>query len=613
MFTALIFAGLLHSGPLGSHHRPIDVPPNGQHTYTLNDPAVDGFTTLAAVTWIYTSAGLADEDFVQICDNRCLGATHTKHEDCNKFCDRVCQKLQHDFNFNAESFDFGVGRFVNAFNKDGGSFGVKGDLSKFGSDVAKQVDFTMHDGRYKISEKVKCWNNDPCTNSEKGYYGKAIDVTVSYQFYKIENGADGKPKTTQGPSNRMKLRTYDVPDISEPLEAKYPVCFCERMKLPPTKTAFQWTGGIYYGETPGSEVVPASALKNYNFEMTFDSMNSFTVKGSNMTSMPVTLYVMPGTECEPSDSGYQTMMTTEKIVLELKPFASTAVTAPMSLASGSGLEIFAEGYGVCLNMLKKEPDSSVKYKPLTVSTTELRRLAKYASKERFKGPWTQTRFWIVTDNATLDEIGKVLRPRPTEGMYLRSLYQAATVARLDFTTEARRRCLEPKFIAGATATKEGTLWFVQQMAKIDAKGLSSWIDSNPDSFKPLFASDATEVELGHAVDVANALVGSSNESLRKSGFGFLSSVIPSSHREAFVKAGGLEEVERLLMGEEPVAATQALEVLEAYRSKSSLLALYNVSPKAPAELKERAAKLAKVLNQTPTPKPRKTLRGFASV
>lgn len=478
---------------------------------------------------------------------------------------------------------------MDAGNKDAEKFGNKVDIGGAVQAIGRQIVTALEDPKYNVNEKVRCWNTKPCSSASKGFHTKIIAIDVTYQFYREEKDANGRIVRVNGPKKTMLMREYYVPDKSDPVNKSYDSCRCAVIEDVPDDEHAS-TGGVYQDGHPATTTETAQA----NLNIFFGDMNSYSVAASNPTMKPITFEIFPGTICYPGDPMFQTMMITQPIKLILPPMQTASVMVPSG--GSSPLSFVSEkGAAVCLNMQKKEPNENVVYSPAGCDDDRLMKLANFATKEASRGSWTQSRIWIYTDNATIDQIQKLLNPGPTEGHYLRSLYHVATVANVDFTEKERQRCLDPRLIAGSSATTEGTQWFVKIMEKVDPKALSQYVIDNPDAFENLFVARAGTLGLGHAVDVANALLASPNADLQKAGLAFLQHSIPKERMADFVEAGGLSGLSRLLDSEKPEMASAAMDVAEAMPYRALTIGLCNLPKGITPELRERASKLLKNL------------------
>ena len=593
MLTSFILCGVLSFlSPPTATHKDIELPPESSLEYILDDPSLDMNHSYLSLKVTYSQEADAEaEDFYLQCINRCRGEKHLAHADCNLSCDDRCKQGFHEGTFAPRELGHGEELLTRFLNQSGRQFGVNINLGGCSQAAAKSINDAITGGKYTIKDRQTCWNEEPCSHARKGYKSTTIYANIWFSFYRNDKGADGKITRVDGPKDVIQVRSYSVADTNSPLREITPVCRCAVLQPIPEDKKHSSIGGVTTGD--GSQYA-MKELEKYKFDVSFTDMNKFTVTAYNPTDMTKTFEMLPGTECIPTNPAYQTMLTTEAVRFDVMPHRVASAEVPFAAVPDEPLLSFFGGRGVCINMHKKPPEAGVKYKPLGCSDGRLVALAGAAVNERFRGPWTQTRFWIVTDNATIDEVRKTLIPGPTEGMYLRSLFQASNATHLDFSSKERSKCVESRLLTGASGVRGAASWLVDTLTKIDARGLSSWISKNPNAFATLFAEKAVETDMDHAVELSCALLENSNGAVQLAGMDLLKS-IPADRRAAFVEAGGLASLSSVLNSTDPKVVAKALDTAEAFAFKSLAVALYNLPKDALPDVKIRAAKIAKTL------------------
>jgi len=553
-----------------------------------------GTSYFLKATFEYIDIG-PGEDFYDCCINDCNGYKHINHEECDLSCDTKCQEKEHIVEFAPE--------LDNIMEKSGGSQRLADIGSKFAPDqCADQFAFhalnvaeipILAEPEYTMRNVWPCWNTTPCSDSERGVGSRRIRIQVSYEFSKEISGM-----RALGPTGKLNYATFNVPYAKDKFEEVYTECYCSYVQkmatfaMRPNKTDL--FGGVRLGEEPFAPIIPATTLDKYGFKITCEDMNYCEVTSGNPTGMPLKICVNPGTMLVSSDPSTQDMLVTKKITLDIPAWATASVTVPL----GDGIEPAqgnptAKGGVVCLNMSRKEPTKETKFKAVNAPSLRLKKLADFASRERIIGPWVQTRFWIVTDHATLPEVQKMMALlKPTEGHYLRALNEAATLCRIDMTKGDYKKCMNPNLLVGGSAPAKATKWFIDTLAKSDPDALVGWLTKNHEAFAPLFAADAQDYAIKHVADVANALCMSTNPEVRAAGHDFLLRTVPEAKRPDLAKANGFDGLTQTLVYGDEKSVTQALDTAEALKSKAVFFGLVNLSPKASADQKARATTLA---------------------
>ncbi|MBS1700803.1 MAG: hypothetical protein JST12_04015 [Armatimonadetes bacterium] len=590
MLAALILGGVIGRAVISPQNPSLPKP--GEITYSLDDQSVDMNHSYLEFKWTYVDKGpMLDYDFDVACINRCNGEKHFDHKFCDLSCDSPCTMGVHQFESTPIVFQDDEQSAIREVNQGAKQFGFSVDTGGGVDAVDQQIRNTIK-STYYVHEQFSCWNHAPCSTSFKGYFCRLISAKLTYQFYRLESDATGREVKVSGPEKTVDLVSYRVADKTAPFLDSVTRCLCDVVKEGIPKEHAYRTGGLF--EEEGNQ--SAYAMKDvgkFGVTVSFASMNSFTMTASNPTNMPVTLVLEPGTICTPDKSDQQTMCTTKRVELSLMPKGSGTVTVPFGPMVFDPSYESADGYGACINMHKKMPDGTAKYTLSLSDNPAIVQLADFASHELIQGPWTQTRFWIVSDHASLDEVRKVLLPRPTEGIYVRGLYDIASHTDVDLTDKAYRKCMEPRLIVGSTISRDGTAWFVRTMAKIDAKGFGDWVTKNAKAFAPLFAEKTDSVDFKHAVDVELALSASDDASLRAVALDYLRTAVPEANRADFCNAGGLDDLGMLL--QDDALRSKALDVAALYPYARVKMALCNLPASASGDDKAKASALIKAL------------------
>lgn len=577
----------------------LKLPPPLNAEFRIDDKLSSDTSYYLKVTAEYIEGGYCDDDYYICCENYCKGHIHEDHKQCDLSCDEPCDAYDHEhyLYFTPDNDDYAQkNESIQRLQSIGNGFCPSDSADQLAYHALRVSEWPIWlDKDFYTEQVVPCWNKKPCTDSERGYAARHVTIRITYSFYKEISGM-----RAAGPTGKLDYATFVVPDFNDPFEEDYTMCACALTSiLDGSKVRYKTGddfGGIRLGDMPFAPLVPYNKLDSYGFKVTCDDMNSATITSHNPTGMPLVINMLPGTKLVSGDPAAQNMLITKRTRLEIPAWSTASVQVPLG---ENPLPVTddptATGGAVCINMKRHEPTAETKFHAAPSAGGVLQRLANFASKERIIGPWVQTRFWIATDHATLDEVQKVLRQKPTEGHYLRALYEVATVGRVDMMREPYKRCMEPRMIVGASATSRVTDWFVDTFAKKDPKTLANWVKQNHDAFAPLFAPDALDFAIRHAADVANALCASQDPDLRSAGFDFMLNVIPEEKRATFIRSNGLFGLTDALMDGDEKTIGDALAVAEAYKNRGVGFGLVNLSPKASAEQKERAKNLMKSL------------------
>lgn len=575
-----------------------------------------GYGMTITYTWRYVDKGTAFGSWPErlACVWVCQGKKHILHKRCDFTCDKACTTL-HKITLKPRGTG-GGGGFGNVLVNRFGDFDPYirtlrlRMFAHWGKDVKKNAVqiFSKGDLQKKMTYNYDYtgghWNVESCSTTTRLFRFRIWDVMVKWTV----TFRDGKSY-----SGDSLIEILRIPEHRYWQEKAIEQCKCavgkRRYGMAPngslidpggeeTENAGNNTtnpGGVFIDPNGMGEYAFATDADYETYDIKFEcqDLSTFTISATNPTWESVSIAVLPGTQLESVDSAYQDMQSVSPVTFALPGMSSISVPVPVSgptLSAESGIAPF-EGRLACLNMDKKEPLPSIEYTPTISSDSRLTQLAYFTAAQRFRGPWDQARLWIYTDAATRDEINKRLFPPITEGLYLQGLYDLRRVAMVDMEDARYRQCMDPALLVGQSAPKEATAWFIDTMSDVNPSGLASWIKRNPQTFAPLFDSDAQEWYLDHAVTIADRLCGSGSKEVALSGLDFILRAVPESRRTAFEEKGGLGQAGLLLTAGDVELVSAALGVFEMYRPLLTRYLLTNMDESLPDEIKQRAAEL----------------------
>jgi hypothetical protein len=243
-------------------------------------------------------------------------------------------------------------------------------------------------------------------------------------------------------------------------------------------------------------------------------------------------------------------------------------------------------------MHKAEPKAGVKYAFSQPTNSATVRLAQKVASENFRGSWDQIRMWIITDQASREDMAKVLLPRPRAGLYLNCLFEVNQITGTDLSTPKFKACVDPAHIIGSAASREATDWYVDFWMRNDPKTLANWLGQHrSDLVTECFGPNTGNAQAAHVADLCNALCSSAAPALVECGMNLLAKTVPADKRALVAKGHGLEGALSHLTGTDAKLAARALDVAELYKDPASKHCLMNVNEALEPALKARAAKL----------------------
>ncbi len=556
--------------------------------------------TVPSITWslgenatvqvTYEFVRTRDGRIIYQCWNECLGNKHFDHGQCDDSCDTRCEKMHNDPD--AEFFLREGADSQNSIQALVNQFGAGAQIQNLANSVSFSIGKHAQDNlgsmaNLNIDLPRGHWVKNPCTVSERKVLHLGFRLVAHVQLFRTTLRQDGSVSTVEGPKTDVVVGYLEVPtdDITY---GTFEICQCVIVTEGYLEEENEEVGGVFIDpdntdSNTEMQFCNSTLQGQVGLTCTADSMTSCTFTATNPTDKEIEICIYPGTELISSDEKTQNIGTSGIVWLVIPPGKS----GPF-LPSTVSVKVRA----VCLNMNKKEPDASSKFKIGGPLPDPLRRLARFSDKERFKSVVEQIRVWIVTDQATLPEVQKHLMfPKPTAGQYLRALETVATVGKVDLTEAKYAKCLDPTLIGGAPTTSEAVDNFVEVLETANPQGLAK-AASNAKTFESLWVADALKYGAEHAAWVAKQLGSSSDKALQTAAGQFLTNIVPAERREAVALAGGLTGVGTWLGNADEDRAKKALEILRTYKSKSSIFYLFNVNVAHPESLRNEAKALA---------------------
>lgn len=520
------------------------------------------------------------------CTNACRGGVHATHEQCDLSCDKACTEL-HKYDFGPRFQALPGGEMDHEDERFGSSHVAQEISVASGNEIIKAI--RAYHKRYDLSH----WNKAPCSTSTRWQPYQRFHVTVDYQYFRNDQGPEGRQILVKGPKGVWNWGDVDLP-MGELTDPKITVkCWCTYLMETGEEDA-----GVYLEESPKVEFASAKKLDDLGVTVACSDMNSCTVTCSNGGTPPMTICVEPGTVLECVDGSCQDLVCCELVKIHIPGLSST--TAHVRIAPEDRTAVSADGRANCINMHKPEPKKGVVYRFELPTNGSCSLLAKNTSNEMIQGPWDQMRFWIVTDRGSRDDMAKILFPKPSAGFYLKSLYEVNKITGLDLQTAEYKDCLDPGLVIGGTAPREATAWYVGLWAQNDPATLATWLSQNTKALSDeCFGPNTGDVQAKHAADLFNALCLSGDPALIQAAMKCLLEAVPAEKRALVAKFHGLDYALAQLMESDEKNAGLALDVAELYRDAGTAVELANVNGSLPDGIKARAKKLSAEIGAHP--------------
>jgi hypothetical protein len=521
----------------------------------------------------------------QPCTRACEGKKHFQHEACDTSCDKACFQEKHTAV--AKAFTTGGGAPFDSLEKGMQNFGESANPSVVKAYVDRRLNLAKD--LNGVNFNWEHWNETPCSTQNRRYEHDAYDVVFTFALFRHDLTADGRQVLVTGPKTRTVEGQFIAPRNDFTTEKPIVNCQCEAVAdgIPEDTEV----GGVFLQGDQGMRPITGGEITGVGLEVACTSMTECSATFTNPTLGDVTCIINPGTVFECIGGSAQDEVSCER--MEVKLLAGETKTVPLEVDGvADRMMQTVKGRFACLNMNKKEPRAGLKYRYGGAAPPDVTKLAFKTASSRIRGVPDQVRMWIVTDKASWPQVGKVLIPAPSRGMYVNCLYDVAIATGKPLTEPAYKACIDPSNIIGSRASADATDWFVDLWSGHKPEEFRtvlsrSWEDLKKDCFDP----NGEPRDEQHAADLANALSYSGAPEIRALASDCLLKGVPSEKRASIAEMGGLEGVSVWLTETDSALASKALDVFETFQHKRSRAALLNCHEELPSALKGRAAKL----------------------
>ena len=539
------------------------------------------------------------------CGQICRGEVHNGHAECDLSCDNKCPiqhhlKMSGDFDYNPD-----VHRdLIKASN--GYTFG-EFDVGLIIGHLAKDLAKDLID-KSNIDKDIPHWEMAPCTTSTRTYGYRVVELQAtwaisSHDWVADENGhyvffdkiiATGKciMGSAYLPSEKVMFQgspmvrcachqtftgvnfikipefttTVSLPN-TKPVWIPTDADHVKQYQPPFVPPTVQWYPGGVYRANDGL-LLNSADLNSIQLKVNCLNMNEVEITGTNMTMMPMTIFIAPGTIFKPANMTYQSMVSQTAMVLPL-PGYIPAFAGCGSIDIRRAESVTTTGRIGCTEMGKHAPDSNVSYNIGPLADQRLAALAWETARTPFHGPWDQVRIWIISDHAQMDQIRKRMIPGPSPAMYLRSAHIVSTVSGVDFGDSEFKACLEPRFCMAIGSDREDVQWLVDQLDRTQPGAIEKWIAAHANDIKSLVDGANSKDAIASIGIVSDVLISSNSSKLQMAGFDILKD-IPNSDRSGVLAADGLKSLISCLMSDDETIVIRALDTAVEYSDSNAL-------------------------------------------
>lgn len=565
-------------------------PPDGSTTYSLDEMSVENTSTRAEIKWHWNPPIRRKTlDFNSLaCRNTCRGLVHFVHKACDRSCDNACQSAHRDtipasrgfFTYTLateQTMESAASMF--GFNVAVGRAVMKGGLDLSG------ISATEQNPALAVSWNFTCWNDEPCSSARKSIEELVYRVDFEVRLFRL-NRVDDKMIRTEGP-----LVNYHV-DVSildkDSLKPGRKTTYC-RCALVPEEHASAGPveqipdTAVTCTEPDGdTRVCTGEEIKQMGFEVTCEDMNHATVVCTSPMETCSQIKIPAGWEFDCVDGSAQDTQLCQDLTFDCTGGQMVASLAPLAAPKPK-----VDAFTMCLEIKKKEPKRTIKYRLKPPSTLERLKSARLAADSRRRGIWDQVRTWIITDNATYDEIAKLLIPAPSPAMYMRELHNAHKIGAINPAMPKVTALYNNDLLTTPGVEAEPMTDFLRVKLNYDRAATMKWIRASAaQSFADWFAENPARVVAPALNTFVEAFTSAGDDGLLAVAE-MIASPALAPHLESLEGEGVFNLAVRLAAPADPKLAEAIVVALEKSRHPSAQFAALNAHKSLSAGLKKR--------------------------
>lgn len=563
-------------------------PPDGSTTYSIDGIAAEDTFTRAEVSWHWNPPVRREAYQYEslACRNTCRGLVHFVHKACDRSCDNACQSTHREslpaargfyiYPVGVVSMEEGARQF--GFNVDIGRSVMKGGLDQSGITAAEQ------NPALRADWNLSCWNDDPCSVNRKSLEELIYRVDFDVKLFRL-NWVDSKYIRTDGPVVKYYVDLSILDKDSIKFKSKSVNCRCALVPDHASSTPIEQIPdtAVTCTEPDGdTRVCTGEEIKQMGFEVTCEDMNHATVVCTSPMETCSQIKIPAGWEFDCVDGSAQDTQLCQDLTFDCTGGQMVASLAPLAAPKPK-----VDAFTMCLEIKKKEPKRGIKYRLKPPSTLERLKSARLAADSRRRGIWDQVRTWIITDNATCDEIAKLLIPAPSPAMYMRELHNAHKMNSINPAMPKVTALYNNDLLTTPGVEAEPMTDFMRVKLNYDRAATMKWIRASAaQSFADWFAENPARVVAPALNTFVEAFTSAGDDGLLAVAE-MIASPALAPHLESLEGEGVFNLAVRLAAPADPKLAEAIVVALEKSRHPSAQFAALNAHKSLSAGLKKR--------------------------
>jgi hypothetical protein len=483
-------------------------------------------------------------------------------------------------------------------------FGVGEDAADLATDITRATNAKLgaieyiEDPKKSLTLQLSHWNKSPCSYARKMHDKKQFQATVIYRLTRYTFMPDGSTVTTEGPKATSMIDLWAPVPGSIRDEKPQIACACtivkEGTEFGLLRDEHGKETGVACTHEGTTKLLGGAELKDIALNFEGHGMNRFTVSAKNKPPHCERITIPAGFEYICADGSAQDVLQVQDMTLEFPGGSNVGYIASIDPYRDfvGWLVAQTDVRTLCLNMTKPAPSPGKSFFLSMPRDPGTLRLARLTRDSRFNGPWDQVRLWLYTDRASIDEMAKVLIPRPSPRIYLRELHTLVKEQFIDLDPEADAKMVDNRLLVGAMPDLEALRWFVGWKLQHQREATLKFLRSSGKTLAEHFKDGKPEDAAAGIAALASALVAYGKDEGAATALDILNDAALKPHTDTIMRDKETAAVfTRLTETTDATLAARLLDLAERHPQRAAWACL-NVNEALPAAVRDRAAKVA---------------------